>query len=59
VKAAPEGDALRLEYAGLARGEDPTIRAALDQFVQRHRDTLDPMLREQVSAPDSPADGRA
>ena len=59
VKAIAEGDTLRLEYAGLARGEDPTISAALDQFVQRHRDSLDPMLREQVPASGSPADGRA
>jgi cytochrome c biogenesis protein len=51
VKATAESGALRLEYAGLARGEDPAIAAALDQFVQRHRDALEPLLREQIAAP--------
>ena len=53
VKAASDGGSLKLEYAGLARGEDPAIAAALDQFVRRHRDTLDPLLREQIAVPDS------
>ncbi|MGZ8804186.1 MAG: cytochrome c biogenesis protein ResB [Microbacterium sp.] len=55
VKATPERGDLRLEYAGLARGEDPTIGTALDQFVRRHGETLEPLLREQVSPADSAA----
>jgi cytochrome c biogenesis protein len=53
VKATPENGALKIEYAGLARGEDPTIGAALDQFVRRHGETLEPLLREQVTPADS------
>lgn len=40
VKVTPEGDAVRIEYAGLARGEDPTLDAAVQQFADRHRDSL-------------------
>ncbi len=40
VKVTPDGDALRVEYAGLARGEDPTLDGAVAQFAQRHRDSL-------------------
>ena len=40
VKATPQGHALRLEYAGLARGEDPTLEAAVAQFAQRHGASL-------------------
>jgi len=61
VKATADGHTLRLEYAGLARGEDPTIAAALDQIVVKHTTSLEPLLREQVSAPagePSPAAGR-
>ena len=47
--ATPEDGALKLEYAGLARGEDPTIGTALDQFVRRHGEALEPQLREQVT----------
>jgi cytochrome c biogenesis protein len=45
VKATPDGHTLRLEYAGLARGEDPTLGTAVDQVVQRHADALDQALR--------------
>ena len=57
VKATPDGHTLRLEYAGLARGEDPTIGPALDRFVERHAESLAPLLREQVtpSGSSSPA----
>ncbi|HWI30480.1 MAG TPA: cytochrome c biogenesis protein ResB [Microbacterium sp.] len=37
VKATPEGSVVRIEYAGLARGEDPTLGAAVEQFATRHR----------------------
>lgn len=40
VKAVPEGATLRIEYAGLARGEDPTLDGAVAQFAQRHGESL-------------------
>jgi cytochrome c biogenesis protein len=51
VKATAHDGALHLEYAGLARGEDPAIAAALDQLAQRHRDALEPLWREQIPTP--------
>ena len=36
VKAVPDGGTLRVEYAGLARGEDPSLGAAVDQLARRH-----------------------
>lgn len=41
VKATPEGSGLRLEYAGLARGEDPAIAAAVERLAQEHAAALD------------------
>jgi cytochrome c biogenesis protein len=56
VKVTPDGYTLRIEYAGLARGEDPAIGTALDQFAQRHGADLEPLLSEQTNAaPPSPA----
>ena len=46
VKAVPDGRAVRLEYAGLARGEDPTLGAAVDDVARRHADALDTRLRD-------------
>ncbi|WP_374209529.1 cytochrome c biogenesis protein ResB [Microbacterium sp. HD4P20] len=40
VKATPGGHTVQLEYAGLARGEDPTLDAAVEQFAQRHLASL-------------------
>ncbi|MGN8553969.1 UNVERIFIED_CONTAM: cytochrome c biogenesis protein ResB [Microbacterium sp. SLM126] len=40
VKVVPDGGTLQIEYAGLARGEDPTLDAAVEQFSQRHRESL-------------------
>ncbi len=40
VKATVSGHTVRLEYAGLARGEDPTLTTAVDQFAQRHGEAL-------------------
>ena len=37
VKAVGRG---RLEYAGLARGEDPTLEAAVADLARRHRAVL-------------------
>lgn len=40
VKATPRGREVVVEYAGLARGEDPTLSAAVDQMAQRHAVSL-------------------
>ncbi|MFT4136882.1 cytochrome c biogenesis protein ResB [Microbacterium sp.] len=40
VKASPQGAGLRLEYAGLARGEDPAIATAVAELVRDHGDAL-------------------
>lgn len=53
VKATTHGDSVRVEYAGLARGEDPTLAAAVDQVVERHRPSL-PAPKTQ-SRPSRPA----
>ncbi|WP_345800182.1 cytochrome c biogenesis protein ResB [Microbacterium sp. AZCO] len=45
IKVTPSGHTLRLEYAGLARGEDPTLAAAVDQLAQKHGDALDAALK--------------
>jgi cytochrome c biogenesis protein len=46
VKASVDanGDALRLEYAGLARGEDPTLADAVAQVARAHGAALDAKL---------------
>ena len=36
VKATPDGSVLSLEYAGLARGEDPTLGGAVDALAAKH-----------------------
>jgi cytochrome c biogenesis protein len=42
VKATASDDgAVHLEYAGLARGEDPTLAAAVDDLVHGHERLLD------------------
>ena len=41
VKATPDGDGVRLEYAGLARGEDPTLAAAVADIARRHAERLE------------------
>ncbi|UNK70215.1 cytochrome c biogenesis protein ResB [Microbacterium sp. H1-D42] len=42
VKAtASDDDSIHLEYAGLARGEDPTLAAAVDDLVDGHQRLLD------------------
>ncbi|WP_168916489.1 cytochrome c biogenesis protein ResB [Microcella flavibacter] len=37
VVAEQEGDDVRLQYAGLARGDDPNIEQAVDEFARAHR----------------------
>lgn len=41
VKATAEAGAVNLEYAALARGEDPTLAAAVDDLVAGHTRLLD------------------
>lgn len=41
VKAAVAGGDLRLEYAGLARGEDPAIARAVADLAREHRAALE------------------
>ncbi|WP_345751470.1 cytochrome c biogenesis protein ResB [Microbacterium rhizophilus] len=42
VKATPDGDgAIDLEYAALARGDDPTLAAAIEQLRAKHLDSLE------------------
>ncbi|MFV0320280.1 MAG: cytochrome c biogenesis protein ResB [Microbacterium sp.] len=50
VKAVPDGAALRVEYAGLARGEDPALGVAVDQLARRHRSALAEGLRDDAGA---------
>jgi len=46
VKAVADAAGTRLEYAGLARGEDPTLAAAVAELARKHREALgDPELR--------------
>jgi cytochrome c biogenesis protein len=59
VKAATDGGTLRLEYAGLARGEDPTLAAAVDALAQRHGDALEAEGRAAAPAPGSTPNPRA
>lgn len=40
VKAHPTDDGVRLEYAGLARGEDPTLRKAVVDIADAHTAAL-------------------
>lgn len=49
VKATPDGSAVRLEYAGLARGEDPTLGDAVERLAADHLTALGAQ-----DAPDSP-----
>jgi len=41
VKATPAGGVLTLEYAGLARGEDPTLAAAVESLAAKHGEALE------------------
>lgn len=40
VKAVPSADGVVLQYAGLARGDDPTLARAVEQLRAQHRDRL-------------------
>ena len=49
IKATPTDDGVSLEYAGLARGEDPTLAAAVDDLVAGHARLLDDPRRAAAS----------
>ena len=40
-----KGGGIRLEYAGLARGEDPALEAAVTVIAQKHADQLSLRLK--------------
>ncbi len=40
AKARVHGSSVQLEYAGLARGEDPSLEGAVAQFAQKHATSL-------------------
>lgn len=40
VKATPDGDGVRLEYAALARGDDPTLATAIADLRTKHLGAL-------------------
>ncbi len=41
VKASVDGRLLTLEYAGLARGDDPALDDAVAQFARTHQASVD------------------
>ena len=41
VKATPSGSVLTLEYAGLARGEDPTLGGAVEALATKHGEAFE------------------
>ena len=51
VKATASDDAVSLEYAGLARGEDPTLSTAVDDLVASHARLLDAAREKSVEGP--------
>lgn len=57
VKATADGSAVSLEYAGLARGEDPTIALALDDLVAGHTRLLDAHGGTTARVPGAPETG--
>ena len=40
IKAVDAGGGVHLEYAGLARGEDPGLARAVDEIRERHSQKL-------------------
>lgn len=53
VKAAATGGTLRVEYAGLARGEDPALDDAVEQFARAHSEGSEP-AGDAAAAPRDP-----
>lgn len=58
VKAVETESGVELEYAGLARGEDPTLAAAVDQLAEKHLAGLGvaPEDPDAVVEPEEPDD---
>ena len=58
IKALPgvDGGATRIEYAGLARGEDPTLARAVSDLAARHGQHLD-TVPDELGADHAPDDG--
>lgn len=56
VKATVQGHVVELEYAGLARGEDPALGDAVDQFAARH---LASLARGQATTGTAPSGARS
>jgi len=40
IKAVPKAEGIVVEYAGLARGEDPTLDRAVTELAQRHAESI-------------------
>ncbi|MFB4353141.1 cytochrome c biogenesis protein ResB [Microbacterium sp. LS_15] len=60
VKATPVDGGVSLEYAGLARGEDPTLAAAVDDLVAGHARLLDAAgVTTAIPEAEADADGDA
>jgi cytochrome c biogenesis protein len=53
VRASVRGGAVHLEYAGLARGEDPQLAAAVDQFAERHAAAAAAALGAEIEGTDA------
>lgn len=56
VKVTPVGTTLRIEYAGLARGEDPQLAVAVAQFADRHRESVATALAADIADPAAASD---
>lgn len=46
IKVVPQGDGVRLEYAGLARGDDPGLAAAVADISRRHAERLERRMKQ-------------
>ncbi len=55
VKATPDGSAVRIEYAGLARGEDPTLGEAVERLAADHLAAFTPVSGAGAGAGDDAA----
>lgn len=59
VRVRTHGSTMTIEYAGLARGEDPALGAAVDQVAQRHAGALDERFRaDGAGSADANGSGR-
>ena len=51
IKVRQEGDGVIVEYAGLARGDDPNLVRAVGELERNHRAALPEVAREPVDVP--------